>query len=56
MTEASTGVNEIVRNITGMADAAKDNSQQALKTKEGAEGLGKLAGRLTEIVKLFERN
>ena len=56
MSEASTGVNEIVRNITGVADAAKDNSQQALKTKEGAEGLGKLAGRLTEIVKLFDRN
>ena len=56
MTEAATGVNEIVRNITGMADAAKDTSTQALRSKDGAEALGRLAAQLKEIVDLFAQS
>ena len=55
MGEAATGVNDIVRNITGVADAAKDNSKQALESKGASEDLGQLASRLADIVKMFEK-
>ena len=55
MNETSSGVNEIVGNIGGVAQAAEDNSKKSVETKEAAGGLGKLAERLTGLVKLFER-
>jgi len=53
MSEAATGVNEIVRNITGMAHAAKDTSEQALNSKENLAKLGGLASQLSRIVEMF---
>jgi methyl-accepting chemotaxis protein len=55
MAETSTGVNEIVKNIGGVAESADDNSRKSQETKEGSEALGKLANRLSDIVKLFEK-
>ena len=54
MNETSSGVNEIVRNIGGVAEAAQDNSRKSSEAKDAADTLGKLAGRLTDLVKLFE--
>ena len=48
-------MNDIVRNITGVADAARDASEKTGETKESAEAMGGLADRLTDIVKLFEQ-
>ena len=54
MGEASGGVNEIVRNITGVAESAQDNSKQSLESKGEAESLGGLADRLSTVIETFE--
>ena len=56
MSEAANGVSEIVKNINGVAVAARDSSRKCEEAKESAEGLGKLAIKMADIVKLFEGN
>ena len=56
MSEAASGVNEIVKNINGVAEAAKDSSRKCEEAKDSAQGLGRLAIKMADIVKLFEGN
>lgn len=53
MAEAAKGVGDISKNITGVATAAKDNTQGANDTQKAAQELTQMAGRLQTVVSHF---
>ncbi|MFN7919541.1 MAG: methyl-accepting chemotaxis protein [Bryobacteraceae bacterium] len=52
--QAVSGAHEIVRNISEVAAATKDGTHAALQTREAAEDLAGLSGKLTELVQQFQ--
>ena len=53
MAEASKGVGDITKNITGVAMAAKDTTQGANNTQKAAQELSQMAARLQTVVSKF---
>lgn len=53
MAEAAKGVGDISKNITGVATAAKDNTQGANDTQKAAQELSQMAARLQTVVSHF---
>ncbi len=53
VTEAAKGTGEIAANITGVADSARNTSDQAQKASLGTEELRQLSLRLEELVRGF---
>jgi methyl-accepting chemotaxis protein len=54
MAEASKGVGDISKNITGVAVAAKDTTQGANNTQKAAQELTQMASRLQALVSRFK--
>jgi methyl-accepting chemotaxis protein len=52
--EAATGSDDIARNITGVAEAARSTTQGAAETHRSAEELARLAGALLALVGKFQ--
>ena len=53
MTEAAKGVNDIAKNISGVATAAKNTTQGANDTKTASLELSEMAARLQASVSKF---
>ncbi|MBZ5725793.1 MAG: hypothetical protein LAP87_12435 [Acidobacteriia bacterium] len=53
MAEASRGVGDITKNITGVAVAAKDTTQGANNSQQAAQELSQMASRLQTVVSRF---
>ena len=54
MNEAAQGVNDIARNISGVAAAAKNTTQGANDTKSASLELSEMAARLQASVSRFK--